>query len=173
MNTILHALACYNSNVNLELAGILREMPAEKLSAKTGAYFPTILDAAVHILINDINMVKRFKTAFPESIALGSTLLLSDDTARIKKEAESGLEKFLDYRKQLDPVISAFVDELDGETLDFIIKYNNYRGEPVEAAAWKLLLTIFNHQAHHRGGISVMLDIAGVKNDFSGTLAKI
>jgi uncharacterized damage-inducible protein DinB len=36
-----------------------------------------------------------------------------------------------------------------------------------------MLLTIFNHQTHHRGGISVMLDMADVKNDFSGTLARI
>jgi uncharacterized damage-inducible protein DinB len=159
--------------VNLELAGILREMPGEKLTAGTGAFFPTIFDAAMHILISDINMMKRFKTAFPESAALNSSPLLTMDAEALKKDASAGLEKLLVYRGQTDSVISGFVDEIDDENMDFIIKYNNYRGEPVEAAAWKLLLTIFNHQAHHRGGISVMLDIAGVKNDFSGTLAKI
>lgn len=173
MKTIFQALARYNRNVNLEIIGILEGMPAEKLAEKTRAYFPTINDAAGHILLSDIGIFKRFKPAFSDSRTLNAAPLLSMDTAVIKKEIETGMKDFIRYRKEVDAMIMEFVEELPDEKLKTVMKFTNHKGEAVESVAWKYLLTVFNHQTHHRGGISVMLDMAGVKNDFSGTLTRI
>jgi uncharacterized damage-inducible protein DinB len=173
MKTIFQALAKYNGNVNLEITGFLEGMPAEKLTNRTKAYFPTIQDAVFHIFLSDLGMFRRFKAAFPESKAINSSALLSADTAVIKKEVEADLKKFFQYRRDMDFMITQFMDELTDEKLESPLKYVNYKGESVETVVWKMLLTIFNHQTHHRGGISVMLDMADVKNDFSGTLARI
>jgi len=98
---------------------------------------------------------------------------MSADTAVIKKEMEADLKKYFQYRKEVDAMIIEFTGEFTDENLNNVMKFTNYKGEAVEAVAWKYILTLFNHQTHHRGGISVMLDMAGVKNDFSGTLARI
>jgi uncharacterized damage-inducible protein DinB len=173
MKTIFRALANYNKSVNLEIISILEGMPAEKLAEKTKAYFPTIKDAAGHILLSDIAILKRFMPVFPDSRAFNSSLLMAADTAVIKKEIETDIKKFFQYRKEADEIILQFVEEFTGEKFNSVLKFTNYRGEAVETIAWKYLLTFFNHQTHHRGGISVMLDMAGVKNDFSGTLSRI
>lgn len=172
MKTIFQAMAKYNGNVNLEIMGLLGGMPPEKLAIKTKAYFSTIIDTALHIFLSDIGMFRRFKTTFPESTAL-SIPLLNIDTALLKKEVEGELEKYFQYRKKIDEMINQFVGELDDEDLLRGFKYTNYKGEPVETNVWKMLLTIFNHQTHHRGALSVMLELEDVKNDFSGTLSKI
>jgi len=52
-----------------------------------------------------------------------------------------------------------FVDELEGSKLSSVIKYKNYKGEDQEQELWKTLLHWFNHQTHHRGQVSVLLDI--------------
>ena len=173
MKTIFQAMARYNGNVNSEVMGLLGGMTNEKLTDKTKAYFPTVLDAAFHILLSDIGMFKRFKPAFPESKALNSAALLTADTALLKKEIEGDLKRFFQYRGELDEMIKQFVGELGDEVMARNFKYVNYKGENVETAVWKMLLTIFNHQTHHRGGLSVMLELEDVKNDFSGTLARI
>jgi uncharacterized damage-inducible protein DinB len=173
MKTIFQALARYNRNVNLEIIGILEGMPAEKLAEKTKAYFPTINDAAGHILLSDMGILKRFKPSFADSKALNSSPLMAADTAVIKKEIEADIKKYFQYRKEIDAMIMEFTEELTDEKLNNVMKFTNHKGEAVESVAWKYLITVFNHQTHHRGGISVMLDMAGVKNDFSGTLSRI
>ena len=172
MKTIFQAMARYNGNVNFEIMGLLGGMPPEKLAIKTKAYYSTIMDTALHILLSDIGLFRRFKASFPESKAL-SIPLLNADTVLLKKEVEVGLEKYFQYRKEIDGMINQFVVELDDAVLARSFKYTNYKGEPVETNVWKMLLMIFNHQIHHRGALSVMLELEDVKNDFSGTLSRI
>ncbi len=172
MKKIFQAMARYNGNVNKEVMVILGGMPADKLMVKTKAYFPTIMDSVLHLLKSDIGLLKRFNTAFPESKALGSPLMAADPDV-LRKEAEADLKKYFQYRGEIDAIINQFVGELDDEALERSFKFVNYKGEATETAVWKILLTIFNHQTHHRGGLSVMLELEDVKNDFSGTLARI
>lgn len=47
-------------------------------------------------------------------------------------------------------------------------KFKNIRGEEIEKIFWITIIHIFNHQTHHRGEISAMLDILNIKNDYSG-----
>ncbi len=58
-------------------------------------------------------------------------------------------------------------------TLNSVINYKNYKGDDVEKEVWKILLQWFNHQTHHRGQISVLLDMIGENNDYSSLLARI
>ncbi len=36
-----------------------------------------------------------------------------------------------------------------------------------------VFLHLFNHQTHHRGQISVLLDQLGVENDYSNLISKV
>lgn len=173
MKTVFQALAKYNKNVNLELITLLESTPADKMAAKTKAFYPTITDAVLHLLVSDLSFLKRFKAAFPLSNALNSNALLTSDIAGLKGQLEHDLKKYIQHRKEADAAMMQFVDELNDGDLNMVFKYTNYKGEAVETIVWKMLLTIFNHETHHRGGVSVMLELEDVKNDYSGTLARI
>jgi len=70
-------------------------------------------------------------------------------------------------------MIVPFINELAENQLHSTIKYKNYKGENIEKELWKTLLHWFNHQTHHRGQVSVLLDLLGIDHDYSGLVSRI
>lgn len=66
-----------------------------------------------------------------------------------------------------------FVNDLDESKMHLVIKYKNYKGEEIEKELWKTLLHLFNHQTHHRGQVSVLLDLIGIDHDYSSLVSRI
>jgi len=173
MKIIFQSFAKYNRVVNQEILNIVELMPKEKIFEKSKAYYPAIFDTLSHIFNTDIAWLRRYKAAMPENKALAGSLLLGLDKDALKKEIEEDYKKLFKFRKETDETIFQFAEELDADKMDRIIKFTNNRGEQVEKELWKLLLQWFNHQTHHRGQISIQLDMLGVMNDYSSMLNKI
>jgi len=140
---------------------------------KTKAYYPSIFETLLHIFIGDLNWLKRFRGGLKESKALSNSKLISLEEKNLRKEFESNYKKLFQYRKQVDDVIVQFVNEMDENKLNLAIRYKNYKGEDVEKELWKTLLHWFNHQTHHRGQVSVLLDLIGIDHDYSSLLTRI
>ena len=173
MKNIFQALAKYNGSVNRSVLELLERLEKEKIMMKTKAYYPSIFETLFHILIGDLNWLKRFRGGLKESKALSNSKLFSLEEKELRKEFESDYTKLYQYRKQVDDVIVQFVNELDEAKLNSIVKYKNYKGEDIEQELWKPLLHWFNHQTHHRGQVSVLLDMIGIDNDYSSLLPRI
>ena len=47
------------------------------------------------------------------------------------------------------------------------LRYKNFKGIDQDRELGGLILHVFNHQTHHRGMISLYLDMLGKENDFS------
>jgi uncharacterized damage-inducible protein DinB len=172
-NEVLLALARYKLNVDESVLGIVEKLGEERLTAPSGAYFPTIYDQLKHIFGSDVNWIKRLKPAFPKSAALAASRFAELDLQTLKAPfAEMGAKVFADMR-ELDRTALAFVAELDDEDLGVSVSYKNYKGEAESRELWKLLLQWFNHGCHHRGTISAQLDALGVENDYSSLLPRI
>jgi uncharacterized damage-inducible protein DinB len=140
---------------------------------ETKAYYPSIFKTLFHNLIADLNWLKRYRDVFKENKALSNSKLISLEEKSLRKEFESDYTKFFQYRKQVDDVIIQFVNEIDANKLNSVVKYKNYKGEDIEKEAWKTLLHWFNHQTHHRGQVSVLLDLIGIDHDYSSMLTQI
>ena len=173
MKTIFQALAKYNESVNQSVLELLAPLEKEKIMMKTKAYYPSIFDTFLHILIADLNWLKRYRGVFKESEVLSNSKLVSLEEKSLRKEFESDYTKLFQYRKQADDVITQFINEIDENKLISVIKYKNYKGEDIEQELWKPLLHWFNHHTHHRGQISVLLDMIGIDNDYSSVLPRI
>ncbi len=173
MKIIFQSYAKYNKAVNQEILKLVEPMPKEKIFQKSKAYYPAIFDTMSHILNTDIAWLRRFKASLPENKALAGSSVLQLDNETLKKEMEGDYTKLFKFRKDLDETIIQFVEELDDNKLNAIIKFKNYKGEEIEKELWKLLLQWFNHQTHHRGQISVQLDMLDLFNDYSSMLNKI
>ena len=173
MKNVFQAFAKYNGSVNESITELLKPLKKEQIMMKTKAYYPSIFETAVHIFVADINWLRRYRDTFKENKALNNSNLLSMEQKTWREELESDYTKLFRSRKQVDDLITQFVNELDESKIDTVIKYKNYKGETVEKEAWKTLLHWFNHQTHHRGQISVLLDMVGVDHDFSGMAPRI
>jgi uncharacterized damage-inducible protein DinB len=145
----------------------------EQVMMKTKAYYPSIFETLLHNLIADINWMKRYKEVFKGNKALSNTRLASLEEKGLRKEFESDYTAFYQYRKEVDDAIVQFVNEMDESKLPSVMKYKNYKGEDVEKEVWKTLLHWFNHQTHHRGQVSVLLDMIGIDHDYSSVVTRI
>jgi len=172
MKTLFQAFARYNGSVNQSILELVEPLKKEQVMMKTKAYYPSIFETLLHNFIADLNWLKRYRDAFKENKGLDSNLISMDDKS-LRKEFESDYKKFFQYRRQMDDVIIQFVNALDESKLDSVIKYKNYKGEVIEKEIWKTLLHLFNHQTHHRGQVSVLLDMVGVDHDFSSMTTRI
>ncbi|MBN1801431.1 MAG: hypothetical protein JW891_07995 [Candidatus Lokiarchaeota archaeon] len=63
------------------------------------------------------------------------------------------------------------IGSISEEQYEKTLTIENKRGK-VENITWCFMMHLFNHQTHHMGGLAVILDQMGVKNDFSNLLWK-
>ena len=173
MKSVFQALAKYNSSVNQSIIELIEPLSEEKIMTKTKAFFPSIFETMLHLFSSDLFWLKRFRDVFKESNALTVSKLVSLDGKNLRKKFETDYTKLFQQRKQADNVILQFIEEIDEATLNSVINYKNYKGDDVEKEVWKILLQWFNHQTHHRGQISVLLDMIGENNDYSSLLTRI
>ena len=173
MKTLFQGFARYNSSVNQSVLELITPLKKDEIMKETKAYYPSIFATMLHILITDLNWLRRYRDALKENRALNSSGLLSLEEKDLKKEFESDYTKLFQYRKAVDELILQFVQDLDANRLGSILKYRNFKGEETQKELWKTILHWFNHQTHHRGQISVLLDLLGVDHDFSTLVARI
>jgi uncharacterized damage-inducible protein DinB len=173
MKTVFQAFARYNGSVNQSVLELVEPLRKEQLMMETKAYYPSIFKTLLHNLIADLNWLKRYRGVLKENKALNSNQLASLEERNLEKEFESDYKKLFQYRKQVDEIIIQFVNEIDENKLDSMVKYKSYKGEDVEKELWKTLLHWFNHQTHHRGQISVLLDLIGIDHDYSSLVTRI
>ncbi len=55
----------------------------------------------------------------------------------------------------------AYVDGLDAETVESVIAYRTFKGDPYESPVWQIVLHLVNHATHHRGQASGFIRALG------------
>jgi uncharacterized damage-inducible protein DinB len=173
MKTIFQAYARYNKNVNQDIISILKTVPQKKLAQRFKTFFPTIYDMLFHILLSDINWIKRFKTLFGTYESIKMSKMGSYDETRLKEELKGDYENLFELRGKMDEEMENFIKELKEDDYTRILQYKTYKGEDTEKEMWKVLMQMFNHATHHRGQVSGLLDMLGVENDYSAILPRI
>jgi uncharacterized damage-inducible protein DinB len=173
MKTVFQAYARYNKNVDQDIIGILKTVPEKKLTKSFKTFFPTIYDMLFHVLLSDINWMKRFKTLFGTYESLKMSKMGSYDETKLEEELKGDYEKLFELRRKMDEEMGNFIEELKEDDYSRILRYKTYKGEDAEKEMWKVLMQMFNHATHHRGQISGLLDMLGVDNDYSAVLPRI
>ncbi len=173
MKTLFQALAKYNGSVNQSVLALLEPLKKDQVMMKTKAFYPSIFETMLHILVSDLNWLRRYRDRFKEIKALGDPKLLSLDEKSLRHEFESDYAKLYQYRKQVDGLIIQWVNEIGESQLNSMLRYKNYKGEEIEKEVWKTVLHWFNHQTHHRGQVSVLLDLLGIDHDYSGLMSRV
>ncbi len=173
MRNIFQTLAMYNRSVNQNVMDLLGGLPKEQVMKDTGAFFHSIYETFMHNLTTDLIWLRRFERIYPGIKCLNGNAFLALEDQQIRKNAEGDFWNIFEIRKHIDALIEEFIHEINDQDFIRAIQYKSYKGEQMEKLLWQALLHWFLHQTHHRGNISVMLDMLGVNNDYSSLITKV
>ena len=166
-------LAKYNKITNLELLEILKNITAEKLTDNVGSYYKSILGILNHQLLADINWLRALGNNIPDLNFIPSELEQFPVHRPSSDELHwATLDEYKSARIVIDNLIERVTNLLHSSEYNNILKIENRRGN-LEDKPWRILLHLFNHHTHHRGGIAVILDQLEIKNDYSNLLWKV
>jgi uncharacterized damage-inducible protein DinB len=157
-------LARYNAHANTEMGRVVAQLSDEEWNRSRGGYFPSIRSLCSHLFVSDLAWLRRFATLRPFDYAHHAIF------QRNPAWGELLFPSFHDYetdRKGLDDGLTRFAGEVTPEDLTKRLRYKNFKGIDQERDVAGLIMHMFNHQTHHRGMISLYLDLAGKENDFS------
>jgi uncharacterized damage-inducible protein DinB len=158
---VFRTLAWYNRLANEALSSVLAEHEALTALPDT-TWYGSVLSVLCHIVISDTVWLRR---VWPSQREQPDRLRLEFET--VGDLVFPDLPRWVEHRAALDADIERLCEALDTDGLVERIRYTNTKGARFEQPRWQLLLHMFNHETHHRGGISQFLDEHGVDNDVS------
>ena len=163
-------LARYNERVNQEMYAVLSALTGRARKQVAGSWFGSIHGILNHIIICDINWLKRYRALSPESPVLTDPRLdppnlswghdLHDSFAGLRED-----------RKIVDERIYAWFEEFPASRYDEIFEYQDSKGNRQHPTAGTAFEFLFLHQTHHRGQVSQILDSMGLSNNFADNFA--
>ncbi len=144
-------MARFNQWVNTQLYDCVAQLSDADYRADRGAFF-----GSIHRTLNHVLVVDRLWTRRIEGVAHGITSLdqiLHDDFAELRSAREAE-----------DRHLIELADDLSAEQLRAPVTYTRIIGEGLEQVrAGHVLITLFNHQTHHRGQIHALLTQQGIE----------
>ena len=163
-------MAEYNKTANSQLYEILHKCDSGLTAKQTGSYFETILGLLNHILISDLRWLAGFRDSNLKIPGLKSPVLDFVDPGW-GENLYSRLEDLEKHREKSDSLFVDFVSETPEEIFAGSIEIARPdRSQSMSFPFGKIVMHVFNHQTHHRGAISHILDQNGIENDFSNVM---
>jgi uncharacterized damage-inducible protein DinB len=141
------AIARYNQWMNQNLYAVCAAIPEGDLTEDRGAFFKSIQGTLNHILVADRIWLGRF-TQQPY-------------TAKLDAELYSDFSELRAQRELLDRIIIDWAHNLTTEWLEAQLHYTNSSGVTRTLPHWLLVTHMFNHQTHHRGQLTTLLNQMG------------
>lgn len=158
-------LARYNQAANEKMDAVIRTLTREEWDRDLGGFFKSVHALCSHLYVCDYILLKQRYFAARE-FALAKDSFFAPGYTH-KDVLFPSKEEYLAARPELDKKILEFAGELREEDFSLIVRYKDSLGELKEKDLGGTVLHGFNHETHHRGMISVYLEILGRDNDFS------
>ena len=148
--TNFQLLANFNIWVNTKIFSACKELDDAEYKKDRRAFFSSIHGTLNHLLVVDRAYISRIEGKDHGLKSLDQILyenLFQLEEARIKED-----KRLVDL-----------VNNLSEESIHKEITYNGFETGKTTYTINTILITLFNHQAHHRGQIHNMLSQAGIK----------
>jgi uncharacterized damage-inducible protein DinB len=143
-------LARFNRWVNRRFYGLMAGLPDAERKRDRGAFFGSIHNTLNHLLVVDRLWLDRLEGR-------------SNDIARLDTVLHDGFEPLAAERATVDERLIAYVDGLDATALAKPLRYRFISGTEAETPLHLVLITLFNHQTHHRGQVHALLTQLGMR----------
>lgn len=170
IKVVFELLGKYNTMANKETVKVLEGVESSKLTEDLGSYFGSILGLLDHQLASDIGWLKMLGENISDlDFVLPLIKDFQIDRLPPKELHWETLSEYNTVRVEVDKVIERVVNTLSPDQYSSVITFETKRGK-FNNITWRTLLLMFNHQAHHRGGVSSLLDQLNIENNFSSLL---
>jgi uncharacterized damage-inducible protein DinB len=156
----LRLMAAYNSVMNAKLIALITPLSDEALLENHGAFFGSVLGTLNHLIVADLMWLNRFR---PQPY--GQMLIPLDALPKPKVLADllyPTLAELTPVRTELDALYIRFIDQLSDADIASPLHYQRATGGTFAKTAGLLLSHVFNHQTHHRGQITTLLNQMGM-----------
>jgi uncharacterized damage-inducible protein DinB len=160
-------LAKYNKAANEKMNAVISTLSGEEWDKPLGGYFSSVRGLCSHLYICDFNWLRRFRNLRDFS---GLKDPFFDKAYSFHDVLFPDKAEYLAKRPELDDKLLAFAAEITDQDLGASLKYTGSEGESYDRNAGGCLLHFLNHETHHRGMISLYLELMGRKNDFASLM---
>lgn len=143
-------MAEYNQWMNAKLYQVCASLPEYVLHAEKGAFFKSVYLTLNHIAYSDLAFLSRLTGEPVQVPPLGQDLF-------------GGFQQLVQQRHIIDERLLVWAAGLTAQWLEKTLTYvSKVDGSKRTAAHWVLVTHLFNHQIHHRGQISTLLNQLGL-----------
>lgn len=151
--------AGYNRWMNLKISECCAKLSEEELLKNRKSFFPSILGNLNHILLGDLIWLTRISS--DRSLLKFLSNLPTFEFKGLDELRHRKLDSYKVERELIDHIILDFIDRLEIDSLSQTISYKTTGGQEFNNPLWLILTHLFNHQTHHRGQISTLLNQDG------------
>ena len=155
----------YNKIANEKMDGIIKTLSPQEWDKALGGYFKSVRGLCSHLYICDFNWLKRFSKL--RNFAVFSDSFFDREPYSFSEVLFKDMGEYLAARPVLDGKIAAFADELTEKDLNSLLKFSDSQGNAYEQNFGGLFMHSLNHDTHHRGMLSLCLEMLGKDNDFN------
>ena len=167
----------------------IKTLTDEQWKKQFSGFYKSIQDICSHIYFWDYNELNRCKylrkfTSLEEKFPYENKLevytirITVDGNEYLDKNLissagifkDTSIDEYINMRIDFDNRIINFIDELTTSDLDKTIEFTTHIGKKFKLRMDEFILSLFNHQTHHRGMIALYLDMLGKENDFSNLI---
>ena len=157
----LQLMSRYNQWMNQKIYQAAQQLGNKVSQQDRGAFFGSILGTLNHIWVADIIWLRRFSQHPQQYPSLSSLPELSSYTALDQTVADD-IQTLNKLRQELDKTIIQWCQEIASADLEHSLEYFDTKGNPYNKNFGQLIQHFFNHQTHHRGQISTLINQQGV-----------
>jgi uncharacterized damage-inducible protein DinB len=163
-------LARYNERANRELYETVSVLTDRARKRDAGSWFGSIHGILNHLIVTDINWLKRYRALAPESPVLTDPRL-DPPNLSWAHDLHDDLPGLRASRAIVDERIRAWFAEFPEARYDEVFQYRDSAGNLRPARAGAAFEFLFLHQTHHRGQVSQILDGLGLPNNMADNVA--
>jgi uncharacterized damage-inducible protein DinB len=161
---IFELLVKYNKEVNQQMNNIIKTLSEEEWDKQFAGYFKSIHELCSHIFIADYNWLKRFESLNNFKSLTG---IYFNKEYNYNELLFKNANEYFTKRSELDTLLVNFINEITANDLIKEFKWKDSKGIQLEKKIEVILTHLFTHQTHHRGMISLYLELLGKENDYS------
>jgi len=165
-------MASYNEWMNEKLYECAGKLSAQELAADRGVFFRSIIGTLNHIVVGDTTWLQRFAKHPTGHGSLDPIRRMPSPTS-LDQILFADFRALSAHRKMLDQIINRWAAELTEADLPHVLHYQNLQGVIGDKRFSSLVMHFFNHQTHHRGHVTAMLNQAGLDIGVTDLLALI